>query len=124
MKKILLLILLSFIQISAFSQHQANNWFFGIKAGLNFSSGSPVAITTGALSTTEGCSAISDAQGNLLFYTNGVSVWNRNNEIMPNGDSLHGDISSTQSALIVPAPGSSDYYYYIFTLAEIGGPNG
>src|SRR5580765_2825219 len=98
MKKILLLLSLSFIQITAFAQHQADNWFFGTYAGLDFSSGSPVAVSTGALTTTEGCSTISDAQGNLLFYTNGVSVWNRNNQIMPNGDSLNGDISSTQSA--------------------------
>lgn len=124
MKKILLLFFISFIQIHAYSQHQTDNWFFGTYAGLNFSSGTPVVLTTGALSTTEGCSSISDAQGNLLFYTNGVSVWNRNNEIMPNGDSLKGDISSTQSALIVPAPGSSDYYYYIFTQEEIGGEDG
>lgn len=124
MKKILLLLSLSFIQITAFAQHQADNWFFGTYAGLDFSSGSPVAVSTGALTTTEGCSTISDAQGNLLFYTNGVSVWNRNNQVMPNGDSLNGDVSSTQSALIVPAPGSSDFYFYIFTLDDIGDING
>ena len=123
MKKIFLLISLLLIQMYVFSQHQADNWFFGNNAGLNFSTGFPVAITTGALSTTEGCSTISDALGNLLFYTNGVSVWNRNNQVMPNGDSLKGDISSTQSALIVPSPGSTDIYY-IFTVAAYGGPDG
>src|SRR6266550_241170 len=99
MKKILLVVSLLLTQLHAFPQHQADNWFFGIKAGLNFSGGSPIALTTGALSTTEGCSAISDAQGNLLFYTNGVSVWNKNNDVMPNGTGLDGDISTSQSAL-------------------------
>src|SRR6266850_1570202 len=99
MKKISILIITLFASTLAFSQHQTDNWYFGVLAGLNFTSGTPVPITDGALSTTEGCSTISDPLGNLLFYTNGVSVWNRNNEIMPNGDSLNGDISSTQSAL-------------------------
>ena len=33
--------------------------------------------------------SMSDAQGNLLFYTNGFQVVNRYNEIMENGDSLN-----------------------------------
>jgi gliding motility-associated-like protein len=52
--------------------------------------------------------------GNLLFYTNGVTVWNKNHEVMPNGDELLGNVSSTQSALIVKKPGL-DEQYYIFT---------
>jgi hypothetical protein len=122
MKKLLLIILI-FASLLSYSQHQTDNWYFGWNAGIDFSSGTPVAITGGALVTTEGCSSISDNAGNLLFYTDGVSVWNRNNIVMPNGTGLFGSVSSTQSALVVPKPGSSTEYY-IFTLDEIGGPNG
>jgi len=36
--------------------------------------------------------SICDKNGNLLFYTNGCAVLNRNAEIMPNGDSINEDI--------------------------------
>jgi hypothetical protein len=62
----------------------------------------------------EGQSVISDSAGTLLFYTNGEVVWNKNHQIMPNGSGLLGNISSTQSSIIVPMP-KSERYYYIFT---------
>lgn len=106
-----------------FGQNQANNWYFGQNAGLNFSSGNPVALTDGALNTPEGCSTISDSTGNLLFYTDGIDVWNKNHNLMPNGSGLLGASSSTQSGIIVPHPGDNNLYY-VFSLAEIAGPNG
>ena len=49
-----------------FSQPQRfYNWYFGNRAGVNFSSGAPVALTNGQIVTTEGCATISDATGNL-----------------------------------------------------------
>ncbi|MCO6493491.1 MAG: hypothetical protein J5I98_34035, partial [Phaeodactylibacter sp.] len=33
--------------------------------------------------------AICDKEGNLLFYTNGCAVLNREHEVMPNGDTLN-----------------------------------
>jgi hypothetical protein len=122
MKKYFLSLLL-ILSLTVFGQHQTDNWYFGWNAGIDFSSGIPLAVTGGALVTTEGCSSISDNAGNLLFYTEGVSVWNRNHQVMPNGTGLLGNVSSTQSALVVPKPGSTTEYY-IFTVDEIGGPNG
>src|SRR5688572_247537 len=81
---------------SLYSQKQVNHWYFGINAGLDFNSGAPVVLTNGALNTTEGTSAISDANGNLLFYTDGVNVWNNTHSVMPNGTGLQGDVSTTQ----------------------------
>ncbi len=101
------------------AQNQANNWYFGDYAGLNFSTGNPVPILDGALSTWEGCSSISNESGTIRFYTDGISVWDRHNEIMPNGNNLMGNPSSTQSGIIVPKPGSSNLYY-IFTIDEVG----
>jgi hypothetical protein len=107
--------ILLFFSLQLLSQPGPNsNWYFGSLAGVTFNSGAPVALTNGALSTTEGVAALSDASGNLLFYTNGTTVWNRNHVIMTNGNGLNGDISSTQSAIIVQVPGSSSRYY-IFT---------
>jgi WD40 repeat protein len=124
MKKFSSLILFIILPELVFSQHQSDKWYFGIYAGLDFTSGSPVPITDGALSTSEGCSSISDYNGNLLFYTDGRTVYDRDNQAMPNGTGLDGGESSTQAAIIVPLPGSSSQYYYIFTTDQIGGPLG
>ncbi len=96
------------------AQLEASVWYFGRNAGLDFRGGNPVALTDGALDTREGCATISDAMGNLLFYTNGYTVWDRNHNIMPNGNFLGGHDSSTQSSIIVPNPGNPDLFY-IFT---------
>jgi gliding motility-associated-like protein len=114
-----LLLLLLLASSVTFSQKQADFWQFGTLAGLDFNSGSPVALTNSALNTTEGSSSISDAAGNLLFYTDGIKVWDNTNTQMPNGFGLLGDVSTTQSALIVPNPGNANLYY-IFTLPAEG----
>jgi hypothetical protein len=100
-----------------------SNWYFGNLAGITFNSGSPVALTNGALSTTEGVATISDNSGNILFYTNGLTVWNRLHLVMTNGTGLLGDQSSTQSAIIVQKPLSPNIYY-IFCSDNDAGPNG
>jgi hypothetical protein len=97
---------------------QANVWYFGKNRGFDFSGGSPTLIT-GGLNTTEGCSVLCDAEGNFLFSTDGVSVWNRQQQPMPHGTGLKGHFSSTQSALIVPNPLHSSLFY-LFTTDEGG----
>lgn len=122
MKKILYLCFL-ILSFGLYSQNQANIWYFGYNAGLDFGSGSPVALLDGQIHTTEGCATLSDSSGNLLFYTDGITVWDRNHNIMPNGTGLKGDDSSTQSAIIVPKPDDSDIFY-IFTVDREGGNDG
>jgi gliding motility-associated-like protein len=111
------------ISIDSFGQKENNNWYFGLFCGLTFNTQPPSALLDGQMNTMEGCASISDAKGKLLFYTNGVSVWNTYHDIMPNGNSLNGDISSTQSAIIVPVPDSA-HLYYIFTTAASGNAKG
>ncbi len=118
MKKTLLSLLLIFQCIFSFAQGEGNHWYFGTNAGLNFTSGSPLPDLNGALNTWEGCSSVSDKNGNLLFYTDGSLVYNRNHGIMPNGNGLLGNSSATQSAVIVKKPGS-DIIYYIFTTSVV-----
>jgi len=109
-----------------FAQGEANNWFFGGGAGLVFDNingtVTPTAAASQTINTLEGCSSISDPNGNLKFYTDGRDVWDANHNIMPNanyfaGTGLLGDPSSTSSGVIIPKPGDLDKYY-IFTVDE------
>jgi gliding motility-associated-like protein len=118
-----LFLLIAFYTTLTFSQQEASVWYFGQNAGLKFHpDGTVSALSDGKLVTDEGCSSIADQNGNLLFYSDGRTVWDRNHVIMPNGNyfagtGLFGDISSTQSAIIVPKPDNSNIYY-IFTIDE------
>ncbi|MFN7912756.1 MAG: PKD domain-containing protein, partial [Bacteroidota bacterium] len=104
-----------------FSQGEANWWYFGQKAGLNFPFSAPTTVTNGVLWTYEGGASIADASGNLLFYTSGDTVYNKLHLIMANGTGLLGDKSSTQATMIIKRPGSSNIYY-IFTNRAGGFP--
>ncbi|NQV78737.1 MAG: hypothetical protein HQ490_10335, partial [Lutibacter sp.] len=119
MKKFLTLFLFLLVQQS-FAQGEADFWYFGENAGLNFNSGSPIALNNGQLNTREGCSTTSDSAGNLLFYSDGTTVWNKNHAIMLNGTGLKGHPSSTQSAMIIPKPGSTSQYYIFTVGARVG----
>ncbi len=94
---------------------EANTWYFGEFSGLSFNTDPPTALDNGALNTNEGCASISNSDGNILFYTDGLTVYNKLHNVMQNGNDLLGDISSTQSAIICPYPGNTDLYF-IFTV--------
>ncbi|CAL2087197.1 T9SS type B sorting domain-containing protein [Tenacibaculum sp. 190524A02b] len=121
MKKLLTLLAL-FVVFLTHAQKEANIWYFGQKSGLNFNTIPPTALNDGALSTLEGCSSFSDANGNLLFYSDGIKVYDKNHQIMTftNGilaNNLKGDPSSTQSGMIIPKP-KSNSIYYLFTVDD------
>ena len=109
-----------------YAQSQADWWYFGVNAGIHFDqNGTPSAVYDGQLNTLEGCATISNNQGELLFYTDGSTVYDANHTIMPNGTGLLGWSSSTHSAIIVPKPGNQNLFY-IFTVdaTENSGSNG
>jgi gliding motility-associated-like protein len=105
--------LVIFFASVCFSQSQNNVWYFGNKAGISFNGATPSSLNDGVFTHSEGVSSICDASGNLLFFTNGIKVWNTNRQQMPNGFGLFGNNSSSQ-ILIVPKPEDCDIYY-IFT---------
>ncbi|MFZ1333609.1 MAG: gliding motility-associated C-terminal domain-containing protein [Flavobacteriales bacterium] len=111
-----LLLLLPYCVIA---QPQHSKWFFGFGAGLDMSTTPPSAMP-GPLSTDEGCASIADDTGQLLFFTNGENVWDRNMDVMPNGTGLLGHFSTSQSAVIVPFP-DDPTKYYVFTAPAAAG---
>jgi gliding motility-associated-like protein len=98
------------------SQHQADLWFFGQNAGIDFRDDVAVPFASNnVLNVYQSSAIICDSMGNLLFFTDGMTVWDRIQQAMPNGTGLHGDAGVTQPAIIIPKPGD-DSRYYIFTV--------
>lgn len=117
----IILSFLLFLCQLVFAQKEAAIWYFGFNAGLDFNSGAPAILTGGQINTIEGVASISSSDGNLLFYTDGITVWNRLHQVMSNGTGLNGYPSSTQSAIIVPKIGDVSRYY-VFTIDDYGSP--
>ncbi|MDO1449900.1 gliding motility-associated C-terminal domain-containing protein [Rhodocytophaga aerolata] len=109
-----LLIFFCFSFQSAYTQKQANVWYFGNKAGIDFNTSPPTPALGSVMAQFEGCATICDKNGNLLLYTDGRTVWSQNHTVLTDGDGLFSSVTSTQAALIVPQPGN-DSIYYIFT---------
>lgn len=108
---------------SPINRASATNWYFGRNAGLSFTGGLPQILTDGKVNTSGGSTVISHpATGQLLFYTDGRTVWNANHAPMPNGDGLLGAETSGQPALVVPSPGDANIFY-IFTTGQAGTAN-
>ena len=100
------------------SKGESNNWFFGNNAGMTFNGGgTPVALSGSSMSTSEGVSTISDAMGNLLFYSDGRSIWDADHNTMPNGTGMGGSNISAQSSIIIKQP-ESNFLYYVFTVPD------
>ncbi len=106
-----------FLQNTSFSQKETYNWYFGDSAGVSFMPDGefPYALTDSKMKQMEGVATISDKNGNLLFYSDGVFVWNKKHNFISYGGGLKGEYSSSRSAIIIPKP-RSNRYYYIFTI--------
>lgn len=123
-------------QNGLWTEKQAYNWYFGFQAGINFNTTPPTAITDSAIEgyrlfpddprfiIIEDTGSISDIDGNPLFYTNGMTVWNSNNEIMLNGEGLQTESSTYQTGLTVPAPGKPGIYYIFSSGGSTTSPDG
>ncbi len=101
-------------------------WVFGDSTGIDFSSGRPIGVKTALTFAQEGSAVASDPEtGELLFYSDGVTCWDRNHQVMLNGTGLLGSLkhSSTQGVVIVPFIHVKGMYY-LFTVDHQGGSNG
>lgn len=102
----------------AHSQESAKNWHFGYNAGITFNPTGVEFLSGSQMNAPEGCATISNDSGNLLFYSDGISIWDQTHQILPNAiDSLDGCNSSSQSALFIehPNPDSSNFIFLFTT---------
>lgn len=119
-------LLLALSTVAQYNRPENKTWVFGVENGIHFNSSNPTPITTninsGWSNVVEGCASISNSNGDLLFYTNGNMIWDKNNNVMPNGTLSYpaneSSLSATQGALIVPFPADKNKYY-VFTVTNI-----
>ena len=113
-------IILLFLTTLSFGQNYGHIWQFGNRAGIDFKNCDPQPILTGENTGFEGVSSISDDQGQLQFYTNSDTVWNKLNLAMPNGY-LISTSGTLSQVLIIPKPQSNSQYYIVTTKIQASG---
>lgn len=101
---------------------RSNVWYFGNGAGLDFNPlfsdppGELTDISNGVMNAPQGTATMSDRNGQAILYTDGETVWNKNNEVI--ATDIGGSQNATQSSLIMAVPGD-ETLYYIFTTQEM-----
>ena len=123
-RSVLALCTVFFFVIDGNSQGECNNWIFGLYDNLVvFTDTGTVAINAPPNVSGDiefffcggnGNACISDEDGNLLFYTDGETLWNGNYDTITNSQlTLYGNYLGTN--LFIPRPGYSDRYFLLTT---------
>jgi hypothetical protein len=118
----IILFLFLLYSLSSYSQGEWNTWYFGDKAGVSFNSGTPVSLTNSAVIATVGTISISDSMGNFLFYSDAGRVWDRNFNVMPNGNFLNCSGTGTPEDVYCFPFINDDSTYYLWTTDRIEYP--
>ena len=122
MMKSLILLLISNFFISYLAISQKEDWLWYNEFGgltFNTSDTSPKFITNSRAKGERITATIADKDANLLFYTDGDTVWNRNHKIMPNGVlSIDEVLQTNKPNLVCNMPGNKNMYYLIYTAGD------
>lgn len=119
---LLLCPLLESLAQPAWTLKENNNWKFYQYGGLSFVNGSPVADTSAMRwqynngtqnIITQNTASVSDADGNLRFYTDAYNVWDHNHHLMPGGTGLSGG-NALDATVILPVIANPDQYYIFY----------
>lgn len=118
-KRNLTVIVFVFSCIVSFSQKHQYNWLFGENNAIEFdkTSGTPSITPNNSAKSRVSASVSDSTTGELLFYTDGNTVWNKNHQIMANGNAINA--SFALGVIAVPNPRNTKQYY-IFTIDNTG----
>ncbi len=122
--KPLIVIYLVFLcnSLNAQEFNRACIWYFGRYAGLNFNNGNPYPIYDGQINdgTLRGNTSMCDTSGNILFYSNGKRMWNKDHTYMSSTATV---FPGSFKIVSFPKPGS-DYLFYVFSVPYYDPPVG
>jgi hypothetical protein len=131
MHRLQFFLFLMFLLQSKFAtgQYNGNYWCFGDSAYIDWSNPQNPIVGSAAFYWRNGSSTIGDSSGLLLYASrlnnilpNNCCVWNRNNNIITDGDHIYGS-AWYHSSLFIPDPGN-DSIIYLFTSGVTNDPYG
>jgi hypothetical protein len=107
------------------AQYRTASWVFGDSIIVNFTESGPVLSSEkSAMRAFEAAACISDTNGNLLFYSNNIGVWNRLHQPLQGSEGINSasfdyGSSKTNGTLFLPVSGdSTDSKFWVFITDE------
>lgn len=109
------LAIFSLIPLCSSAQNYSNyTWFFcNQSVEFNRTNKEPNLSTHGVALTGPVAVAADPATGDILFYTDGVNVYDASNQLMVNGTGLQGNPAGNQPVVLGQVPGQPNQYYII-----------
>lgn len=107
---------------SVSAQKRYNVWTFGKKAGLDFNTTPPTPFKSVSPERDPPyyLSSICDTAGNLMFYTDGLTVYSKDGYKMPKYNNWW-PLAGNVMPLVTPKPGS-DTLFYLFAVSDAANP--
>jgi gliding motility-associated-like protein len=96
------------------SAQRGKHWYFADSAALKFDASSITSLINSSLGNGQlgaSCTTMSDTSGTLLFYNNGMDIWNKHHQIMLNGGNIANN--GGNQIISIPLP-NNDSIYYLF----------
>jgi gliding motility-associated-like protein len=111
--------------VTVYGQKEDSQWLLHEDIHINFASGSTLASHQlhHIPRSCENSIVVCDEEGSLLFYTYGESLWDKNHQVIRNGEDLGGNKSTTQGSAVVQFE-DNPLKYHIFALESIGTGDG
>ncbi len=126
-KSILLFILFNSINLKAQPQYTNLYWKVGRHTAIDFRSGTATMDLSDNCTSTIGTTytQISDRNGQVLFYSNGIAIYNKNDQFVPNADTIGYGYFTDQyvgldfnplfkAAVFVPDPADTNMIYLFY----------
>ncbi len=96
------------------AQGPTSNWFFGNQAAFKFTDYQPVNLpNSSAMSAGHGVATVSNIRGELEYYAQPEIAYNRQHQIVHNGDNLNGIQVSWQGAMLIPHMADPNRHFLI-----------
>ncbi|MDY0344694.1 MAG: gliding motility-associated C-terminal domain-containing protein [Lentimicrobium sp.] len=109
---IALIVLMTVISSTSFSQTKRTNVWYFTNSGVDFNYGSPPENLRAIYNTYQTLCSISDSNGNFLFASDGHTVYNKNLAVMEGGNMMsYGTSGYYQGPVVFPIPGNERFYY-------------
>jgi gliding motility-associated-like protein len=106
---------------------QFDKWVFSNNCQIDFTSGAPVFSSNGNNVGDETASSYCDANGDIIMYTDGITIYDKTHNSMPSAVIWDGN-SSRSGPLIIPFINDPDKYYIFqvdgLTTSSFSGPLG
>lgn len=114
-KNLFVIFLFLIVNFHTSGQRETENWYFGNAASINFLNKNLTITNNSKMIAAKGCSSISDKNGNLIFYTDGINAYNSRHLKISGNRGMESDALTSQNVIIIPKP-NSETMFYVFTI--------